>query len=112
MGAQRRDTSTPRDARRDYEEGPLSACLLPVRSAGAARLSYVAPCVRSDALAANDSSKFLCYKFCIISSRKAGNILPDVMDVSWRRPPGLGYPKVDTAILRKYVFELSQIRFF
>ena len=39
-------------------------------------------------------------------------ILPGVMDVSWCRPPGLGYSKVDTAILRKYVFELSQIRFF
>ena len=37
-GAQRRDTSTPRDARRDYDEGPLSASLLPARSAGAARL--------------------------------------------------------------------------
>ena len=39
-------------------------------------------------------------------------ILPGVMDVSWCRPPGLGYSKVNTAILRKYVFELSQIRFF
>ena len=38
-------------------------------------------------------------------------ILPGVMDVSWCRPPGLGYSKVNTAILRKYVFELSQIRF-
>ena len=39
-------------------------------------------------------------------------ILPGVMDVSLAQTSGLWCSKVNTAILRKYVFELSQIRFF
>ena len=40
-----------------------AVCLLPLRGVPcAARLSFVATCVRSNALAADDRSKFLCYK--------------------------------------------------
>ena len=69
-------------------------------------------CVRSRAWAALDRRKFLCYKIFHNLLNEMLVILPGVMDVSLAQTSGLWCSKVNTAILRKYVFELSQIRFF
>ena len=86
MDAQRTtDTSSQRAAQREYDttaaastdvaQSPLRTCAL--IGSGPARLR-AAVCVS------------------IFSSRNAGNFLPGVMDLSWRRCPGLEYSKVNT----------------
>ena len=58
------------------------------------------------------AQKFLCYKIFHNLLNEMLVILPGVMDASLAQTSGLWCSKVNTAILRKYVFELSQIRFF
>ena len=88
------DTSALRAAQRDYEV--LAAASADLAQSAARTCPLIGPGLARLRWRSAAAENFYTIKFSIISLRNSGNILPGVMELSWRRTSGLEYSKVNT----------------